>query len=91
MNNKKYQVDISLEIEAADITVTGKPNLLITKEINGQKIVLDLPVVEEGTAEGFILDEIYDHYWNAVDGKQGFWIREKTERTKTGLELQIEQ
>ena len=90
MNNKKYQVDISLEIEAADITATSKPNLLITKEINGQKIVLDLPVVEEGTAEGFILDEIYDHYWNAVDGKQGFWIREKNEKTKSGLELQSE-
>ena len=93
--NKKYLLDLSLEIETSDITATGKPNILITKEINGQKIILDLPVVEELTAQGFIDNKIYDHYWNAQStekrqGTGGFWLREKTkedEELESGLNL----
>ena len=96
MNNKKYLLDLSLEIEASDITATGKPNILITKEINGQKIILDLPVVEELTAQGFIDDEIYDHYRNAqstekYQGTGGFWLREKNIDIATGLQLVVDK
>ena len=92
MNNKKYLLDISLEIEASDISATGEPNILITKEINGQKIVLNLPVVEEITAQGFIDDEIYEHYWHAQPvGMGGFWLREKTSEQDSGLKLVHDQ
>ena len=88
MNNKKYLLDISLEIDAADISPSGKPDIVITKEINGQKIIINLPVVEEGTAQGFVDDQIYEHYWNAVHETQGFWLREKNIHNEdTGLKL----
>jgi len=86
-NNKKYHIDISLEINASDLSQTEEDILVITKEINGQIIALNLPVVERGTAQGFIDDEIYEHYWNAVHGTQGFWLREKEKNMKFGLEL----
>ena len=87
MNNKKYLLDISLEIDAADISPSKAPVVVITKEINGQRVIIILPVVEEGTARGFIDDQIYEHYWNAVPGTQGFWLREKTIDIETGLQL----
>jgi len=97
--NKKYLLDLSLEIETSDIIDTGKPNILITKEIDGMKIVLDLPVDCELVAQGFIADEIYDHYWNAQSterrkGTGGFWLREKTEKDEgrdSGLNLSLSQ
>ena len=87
MNNKKYLLDISLEIDAADISPYGKQDIGIIKEINGKRVIIILPVVEEGTAQGFIDDQIYEHYWNAVPGTQGFWLREKTIDIETGLQL----
>lgn len=86
-NKKKYFIDISLEIDASDLSQTEENVLVITKDINGRRIILNLPVVEKGTAQGFIDDEIYEHYWNAIHGTQGFWLREKKENTKSGLEL----
>ena len=87
MNNKKYLLDISLEINAEDISSSGKPDVVVTKEINGQRVIIILPVVEEGTAQGFIDGEISEHYWNAVPGTQGFWLREKNINIETGLQL----
>jgi hypothetical protein len=87
MNNKKYLLDISLEIDAADISPSKAPVVVITKEINGQRVIIILPVVEEGTAQGFVDDQIYEHYWNAVPETQGFWLREKTIDIETGLQL----
>lgn len=87
MNNKKYLLDISLEIDVADISPSKAPVVVITKKINGQMVIIILPVVEEGTAQGFIDDQIYEHYWNAVPETQGFWLREKTSEQESGLKL----
>jgi hypothetical protein len=90
MNNKKYFIDVSLEIDASNLSQNEEDVLIVTKQIGHQKIVLHLPVVEGGTAQGFKDDQIYDHYWNGgrdSKGRQGFWLREMTEKTKSGLEL----
>jgi hypothetical protein len=89
MNNKKYFIDVSLEINASDLSQTEDDVLVVTKGDGDQKIVLHLPVVGGETAQGFKDDQIFEHFWNAYDdkGRQGFWLREMTERTKSGLEL----
>ena len=88
MKNKKYLLDLSLEIDAADISTTNQPDVVIIKEINGMRVIIILPVVEEGTAKGFVDGEISEHYWNAVPETQGFWLREKIiHDIDTGLKL----
>lgn len=95
----KYLIDLSLEIDTEDISATGDSNIVITKDIRGQKVVLNLPANFD-TAEGFISGGIMDHYWNAQrterrNGTGGFWLREKKERDddelETGLHLSLTQ
>lgn len=94
----KYLLDLSLEINTEDISTTGKSNIIITKNIHGQKVVLNLPANYD-TAEGMISGGIMDHYWCAQrterrQGTGGFWLREKKEdddKMETGLNLSLLQ
>ena len=54
MNNKKYLLDISLEIDAADLSLSEDNKLVITKEFDGMEIVMNLPSMCKSTAQEFI-------------------------------------
>lgn len=88
MNNKKYFIDVSLKIDTSNLSQTEDNVLVVTKGEGDQKIVLHLPVVGGETAQGFKDDQIFEHFWNAYDdkGRQGFWLREMTPKTISGLE-----
>ncbi len=90
MNNKKYLLDISLEIDAADISTLSKDNrLLVVKEFNGKEIVIKLPLITNKTAKEFIEEEIEGCGWmSKCNEAEGFWLREKNVHDiDTGLKL----
>lgn len=88
MNNKKYLLDISLEIDAADISATGEPNIVITKEFHGMEIVLKLPSVSNKDAQEFIEGKMEGCGWMPkLNEAEGFWLREKNIDIQTGLQL----
>lgn len=90
MNNKKYLLDISLEIDAADISTLKEDNrVLITKEFDGSEIVLKLPAVSNNTAQEFIDGKAESCGWMPkCNESEGFWLREKNIHDEdTGLKL----
>ena len=89
MNNKKYLLDISLEIDASDISATGKPNIVITKEFDGREIVLKLPSMTNNAAQEFIDGKTEGCGWMPkYNEAEGFWLREKNiDDIETGLKL----
>ena len=90
MNNKKYLLDLSLEIDAADISPTDESDsLVITKEFDGREIVLKLPVIRTETPQGFIDGKIEGCGWMPkLNESEGFWLREKNVHDiDTGLKL----
>jgi hypothetical protein len=90
MNKKKYLLDLSLEIDTADISTLGKDDrLLIVKEFNGKEIVIKLPLTTNKTAQEFIEGEIDGCGWMPkCNESEGFWLREKNiHDIDTGLKL----
>jgi hypothetical protein len=90
MNNKKYLLDISLEIDAADIsTLKEDSRLLITKQFDGREIVLKLPSMTNNAAQEFIDGRTESCGWMPkCNEAEGFWLREKNICGEdTGLKL----
>ena len=89
MNNKKYLLDISLEIDASDISAGEDNKLVITKEFDGRKIVLKLSSMTNNDAQEFIDGKIEGCGWMPkCNEAEGFWLREKNiDDIETGLKL----
>ena len=90
MNNKKYLIDISLEIDAADISTLKEDNrVLITKRFDGTEIVLKLPSMTNNAAQEFIEGKVESCGWMPkCNESEGFWLREKNIHNEdTGLKL----
>lgn len=89
MNNKKYLLDISLEIDAADLSLSEDNKLVITKEFDGMEIVMNLPLTRKSTAQEFIDGKTEGCGWMPkCNEAEGFWLREKNiHDIDTGLKL----
>ena len=88
MNNKKYLLDISLEIDAVDLSLSEDNKLVITKEFDGMEIVMNLPSMRKSTAQEFIDGKAEGCGWMPkCNEAEGFWLREKTIDIETGLQL----
>ena len=88
MNNKKYLLDISLEIDAADLSLGEDNKLVITKEFDGMEIVINLPLMRKNAAQEFIDEKMDACGWMPkCNEAEGFWLREKTIDIETGLQL----
>jgi len=89
MNNKKYLLDLSLEIDAADLSTTDDPDkLVITKEVDGVEIVLKLPTISNKNAQELIDGKMESCGWMPkCNEAEGFWLREKNIDIATGLQL----
>ena len=87
--NKKYLVDISLEIDSDDIRTTNGMSMILTKEIDGRRLFIELPVSDRFTARDLKDGTTTDCYHT-----DGWWIREKDETnasSKSGIEWVMEQ
>ena len=89
MNNKKYLLDLSLEIDAADLSTTDDPDkLVITKEFDNMEIVLKLPMIRSEAVQEVIDGKMEGCGWMPkCNGAEGFWLREKNIDIATGLQL----
>ena len=82
-------MDISLEINASDISAGEDNKLVITKEFDGREIVLKLPSMTNNDAQEFIDGKIEGCGWMPkCNEAEGFWLREKNiDDIDTGLKL----
>ena len=82
--NKKYLVDISIVVDSSEINYFHNHHIVLTKTLkNGQKIIIELPTVDEYTGEN--LKEGHSSELFCADG---WWIREKDKtQIKNGLDL----
>ena len=89
MNNKKYLLDLSLEIDAADLSTADEPDkLLITKEFDNMEIVLKLPMIRSEAVQEVIDGKMEGCGWMPKCNEvEGFWLREKNIDIATGLQL----
>ena len=89
MNNKKYLLDLSLEIDAADLSTTDQPDkLVITKEFDNMEIVLKLPMIRSEAVQEVIDGKTEGCGWMPkLNEAEGFWLREKNIDIETGLQL----
>jgi hypothetical protein len=89
MNKKKYLLDISLEIDAADLSISDEPNkLIITKQFDEREIVIKLPMIRTAAAQEFIDGKAEGCGWMPkLNEAEGFWLREKNINVATGLQL----
>ena len=89
MNKKKYLLDISLEIDAADLSTNDEPDkLIITKEFDEMEIVIKLPMIRTAAVQEFIDGKTEGCGWMPkLNEAEGFWLREKNIEVATGLQL----
>jgi hypothetical protein len=89
MNKKKYLLDISLEIDAADFSTNDEPDkLIITKEFDEMEIVIKLPMIRTAAVQEFIDGKTEGCGWMPkLNEAEGFWLREKNIDVATGLQL----
>ena len=85
----KYLLDLSLEVDSSEINYEHDLHFIITKIIDGQKVVIELPTVDSYSGEGLKNGEIYEHY-----SVRGWWLREKADKNsnqETGVNLALKQ
>ncbi len=58
----KYLLDLSLEVDSSEINYEHDLHFIITKIIDGQKVVIELPTVDSYSGEGLKNGEIYEYY-----------------------------
>jgi len=85
----KFLLDLSLEVDSSEISYEHDLHFVITKIIDGQKVVIELPTVDSYSGEGLKNGKIMEHYC-----RHGWWLREKTEKNsdqETGVNLALKQ
>ena len=85
----KFLLDLSLEVDSSEISYEHDLHFIVTKIIDGQKVVIELPTVDSYSGEGLKNGKVMEHYC-----VHGWWLREKTEKNsdqETGVNLALKQ